>query len=142
LLLIRVGACPHHMYTMSMFAGPRKKIWRTLEKRGVTRDPHVTLQDGSKTIDIVRGTVEIGTEGFGAFPAVHGHAAWLCFCCASALAGPGRTLVFAQGSCAMVVCPHPLIRDAVLLHRRDAHRRRKPISGLSHGLRRQRAKPV
>ena len=48
----------------SFETGPRKKMWRSLEKCGVTRDVQSTLRDGSKLIDIVRGTVNMGSQGF------------------------------------------------------------------------------
>ena len=38
-------------------AGPRKKLWRSLEKRGVSKNVLETLHDGSTLIDVVRGTV-------------------------------------------------------------------------------------
>ena len=42
-------------------AGPRKRLWRSLEKRGVSVKVHATLLDGSTLIDVVRGTVNMTT---------------------------------------------------------------------------------
>lgn len=46
-------------------AGPRKKLWCSLERRGVSRNVRETLRDGSTLIDIVRGTVVMDNFGCG-----------------------------------------------------------------------------
>ena len=46
-------------------AGPRKKLWRTIEKRGISTDVGASLRDGSAVIDIVRGTVTMDDFGNG-----------------------------------------------------------------------------
>ena len=46
-------------------AGPRKKLWRTIEKRGISTDVGASLRDGSAVIDIVRGTIIMDDFGNG-----------------------------------------------------------------------------
>ena len=46
-------------------AGPRKKLWRTIEKRGISTDVGASLRDASAVIDIVRGTITMDDFGNG-----------------------------------------------------------------------------